>query len=168
MIDSFARLARERPYDMFTVTEVLEGADVGRSTFYDHYRGKDDLLHSAFAMFHRTMTDCFARELNDEGADDRLEFVLEHFHENRALFRNLTSGSAAHVFARSTERYAALLATHLEARGAAELPVSHVAAMLAQAHFALIRDWLESNPPSPASAAQIARAIRRVNDAALR
>ncbi|MDO3650831.1 TetR/AcrR family transcriptional regulator [Nocardia mangyaensis] len=34
----------ERGYDRVTVSDIIDRADVGRSTFYAHYRDKDDLL----------------------------------------------------------------------------------------------------------------------------
>ncbi|MEV0436461.1 MULTISPECIES: TetR/AcrR family transcriptional regulator [Nocardia] len=34
----------ERGYERVTVSDIIERADVGRSTFYAHYRDKDDLL----------------------------------------------------------------------------------------------------------------------------
>ncbi|MGI5220452.1 TetR/AcrR family transcriptional regulator [Nocardia sp. CA-290969] len=37
-------LMMERAYDRITVSDVIARADVGRSTFYAHYRDKDDLL----------------------------------------------------------------------------------------------------------------------------
>ncbi|MGW0250243.1 TetR/AcrR family transcriptional regulator [Nocardia goodfellowii] len=37
-------LMLERGYDRITVRDILERADVGRSTFYAHFRDKDDLL----------------------------------------------------------------------------------------------------------------------------
>ncbi|MCX0274168.1 TetR/AcrR family transcriptional regulator [Nocardia zapadnayensis] len=37
-------LMMERPYGRITVSNVIARADIGRSTFYAHYRDKDDLL----------------------------------------------------------------------------------------------------------------------------
>ena len=39
-------LSREKPYPSIAVKEILDRADVGRSTFYMHFRDKDDLLES--------------------------------------------------------------------------------------------------------------------------
>ena len=39
-------LAREKSYPSIAVKEILDRANVGRSTFYTHFRDKDDLLES--------------------------------------------------------------------------------------------------------------------------
>jgi AcrR family transcriptional regulator len=41
-------LMLEKRYDAITIQDLLDRADVGRSTFYSHYRGKDDLLLRSF------------------------------------------------------------------------------------------------------------------------
>ena len=41
---SLIELMMERAYDRITVSDVIARADIGRSTFYAHYRDKDDLL----------------------------------------------------------------------------------------------------------------------------
>ena len=45
-------LTLERGYDHVTIQGILDKADVGRSTFYAHYRDKDDLLVSEFEALH--------------------------------------------------------------------------------------------------------------------
>jgi AcrR family transcriptional regulator len=41
---ALAALVHEKPYDQIVVREILARASVGRSTFYAHYRDKDELL----------------------------------------------------------------------------------------------------------------------------
>jgi AcrR family transcriptional regulator len=41
---ALASLIHEKPYDDIVVKEILARADVGRSTFYAHFRDKDELL----------------------------------------------------------------------------------------------------------------------------
>jgi AcrR family transcriptional regulator len=44
--EAFGSLIREKPYDEIVVKEILGRANVGRSTFYMHFRDKDELLAS--------------------------------------------------------------------------------------------------------------------------
>ena len=41
-------LILRKGYDAITVQEIIDEADVGRATFYAHYRGKEDLLRGGF------------------------------------------------------------------------------------------------------------------------
>ena len=49
-------LTLERGYDHVTIQDILDRADVGRSTFYAHYHDKDDLLVSEFEALHPDWT----------------------------------------------------------------------------------------------------------------
>jgi AcrR family transcriptional regulator len=44
--EALVSLIREKAYDSITVREILDRANVGRSTFYMHFRDKDQLLVS--------------------------------------------------------------------------------------------------------------------------
>src|SRR3954469_23951916 len=44
--EALLALVLEKGYEAVTVQDVLDRADVGRATFYAHFRDKDDLLIS--------------------------------------------------------------------------------------------------------------------------
>ena len=44
--DALIELVAEKGYESFTIQEILDRANVGRSTFYAHFQDKDQLLHS--------------------------------------------------------------------------------------------------------------------------
>src|SRR5215208_5573677 len=46
---ALASLIHEKAYDAIVVKEILARANVGRSTFYAHYRDKDQLLESGIS-----------------------------------------------------------------------------------------------------------------------
>jgi AcrR family transcriptional regulator len=44
--DALIELVTEKGYEVVSIREILERANVGRSTFYAHFQDKDQLLHS--------------------------------------------------------------------------------------------------------------------------
>jgi AcrR family transcriptional regulator len=44
--EAFVQLMREKGYSAITVNDIIERANIGRSTFYSHYHDKDDLFVS--------------------------------------------------------------------------------------------------------------------------
>ena len=74
--DALFELMHEKPFDDITVQEVLDRAGVGRSTFYAHYKDKDDLLLSDVEDFFKM----FSTILTRRGANtQRLAPVAEFF-----------------------------------------------------------------------------------------
>ncbi|MBV9340037.1 MAG: helix-turn-helix transcriptional regulator [Acidobacteria bacterium] len=50
------QLIQEKPIEEITVQEVLDRASVGRSTFYLHFKDKDDLLFAQLEQFLERMS----------------------------------------------------------------------------------------------------------------
>ena len=54
--DALVALMQEKPFDTITVQDVLDRANVSRSTFYTHYSDKDDLLMSDAEEFFEALS----------------------------------------------------------------------------------------------------------------
>ena len=143
--DALVRLMQEKPFDAITVQELLDRAGVGRTTFYTHYRDKQDLFLSDVEEFLEGMSTL----LNRRGAPARriapVEELFAHLADVRAFHEALsTSGKASEVrelgieyFARSIEQRLARAAVALEGT---ELRASSHA--FAGALFAQLEWWI--------------------------
>jgi AcrR family transcriptional regulator len=82
--EAFIELVLERGYERITVQDILDRADVGRSTFYAHFRDKEALLLTSF--------DDMREQLRTEigAAPDRPATLLfEHAYEHQRVYRAL-------------------------------------------------------------------------------
>lgn len=76
-------LAREKPYPAIAVKEILNRANVGRSTFYTHFRDKDDLLESGI---HDVLRSARGASRSRSAVERLLSFslpLLQHIDEHR-------------------------------------------------------------------------------------
>lgn len=146
---AFVDLVLDRRYDEIRVVDIIARADVGRSTFYEHYRGKDDVLLQSMGG----LLDVLAASLFPDGDEAALQAVVEHFWENRRFARRL-------LFADRRPMVVQALARRIEARiaGPHGLHPRLLANQLAAGQLGLLESWLAGD--ASASPAEIARALR--------
>lgn len=142
-------LARERPLEQISVSDIAERAGVNRSTYYQHYTDKDTLLAEALDATLEDTIDA-EDELSEDSGQRILLSYLRHVADHAELYRALlgAQGSAA-VQVRMQQRVQAILQDAYEREGAAfapGLPPRVAAAALAGSGVAVIRAWLESEP----------------------
>ncbi len=96
--DALISLLIERGWDDITIQDLCERANVGRSTFYQHFQNKERLLDSGLHDLQvrlRTQTAGFTNE-----ASGSLPFVrglIEHVSERRILFRAIVGRGSGHI-----------------------------------------------------------------------
>ena len=83
LLESFTALMFERRYDAFGVAEIAARANVGRSTFYEHFGSKDVVLRESMRPFLTVLADVAAGSV----CPDRLRGVVDHIWESRRLGR---------------------------------------------------------------------------------
>lgn len=76
---AFLQLLNDKGYDAITVQDIIDQADVGRSTFYSHYESKEFLLDELCRyLFHHL----FEREKH-VSIEDYLAHIFLHFRNNQ-------------------------------------------------------------------------------------
>lgn len=90
-------LIRNKGYEAITVQDIIDEANVGRSTFYSHYTGKENLLRKSFAHL-RVLLEAYQADVSakqGDGEGQRLTFsiaMFEHAGENLDIYRALVGG----------------------------------------------------------------------------
>ena len=155
--DALVALIPERGYAALSVEDICEAANVGRSTFYTHYSGKEDLRTATMNQHLRSLTD--RRRSTDAESDGRVfRFSLPMF-EHAYLYRSLhqallsSSGDAIHDELRERVRRAVraeLVEKKLNAPG---VPVEFAVQFIAGAFLAVLAWWtIGDNKLSPGEA----------------
>ncbi|MGA9422804.1 MAG: helix-turn-helix domain-containing protein, partial [Rhodanobacteraceae bacterium] len=136
---AFTQLFFERGYDGFTIADIVDRADVGRSTFYEHFRGKDALLAETVQCPFAPL----ARVVDRDAQSGGLLPVLEHFRANRksaraTMGRDASRRALTRVLSAMIEQRLASRAPSID-RCAARLRLAALA--LAQAQLGVIAAW---------------------------
>jgi AcrR family transcriptional regulator len=144
---ALVELIQEKPIDDVTVQEVLDRASVGRSTFYLHFRNKNDLLLSQLEEFLEMMST--ALSIRKE-ASHRVVPVAEffaHIGKQKKIYRALAdSGHLNDFFDLAQGYFSRSIEQRLrESKRLMKLPKRELAARafaLAGSLLSLLRWWL--------------------------
>ena len=83
VFDAFFQMVQSSRYDELKVVDIIEKSGIGKSTFYEHFSGKDDVLSQSL----EGPMSVFARALAGNGNRDTTRAILDHFWERRVLAR---------------------------------------------------------------------------------
>ena len=143
-------LAREKPYPAIAVKEILNRANVGRSTFYTHFRDKDDLLESGI---HEVLQSTHSRSRSQSAVERLLSFslpLLTHIDEHRhAAGPQMKREGRLVMHARLGESLRELVADDLAgvvSKSPQQTEIDLVAQHVASTFVLVLNWWIESAP----------------------
>lgn len=105
IFNAFSGLLEKKSFGNITVQEIIDSANVGRSTFYAHFETKEGLLEAMCTdIFQHVFSDDLRRESNHDFShaghsfENEIIHILYHLQENRRNLRGLLSCDSGDIF----------------------------------------------------------------------
>ena len=160
MHEALMALVVEKGYESITVQDILDRADVGRSTFYAHYRDKDELLLSSFehlrTLFEEQQQAILASR--HTGKEPEVNLILElfrHIGEHHKLYKAIAGKQSGEMIVKYLHRYLYTLLIEpltalIKKRKSLPIPIEITTHYLVSSLLSLMTWWLDNNMPYPA------------------
>src|SRR5258706_7745467 len=118
--DSLVALILENGYEAVTVQDVIDRANVGRSTFYTHFQDREDLLLSEFeslwAQFEEHLT---TKSFSNESLWDLSLLMFRHAQDYHRVYKAVVGKQSGHIMQSQIQKH---LTTHIRKHLEAEWP----------------------------------------------
>lgn len=151
---AFAELMVEKPYEEILVQDILDRADIGRTTFYAHYFDKEDVLDSIVAEQLEMLTHQIVHSTARQRVVPSLELFEHVYHSQNQQFLALMRSRAGEPLWEALQTALGLaiepaLSTLCAEKRSPSIPLPVVSEYLAGAFLTLLKWWVEASMPYP-------------------
>lgn len=149
LYDALVALIRERDYAAIRVEDIVERANVGRSTFYAHFKSRDDLLARSLERL-RAELSASIEGIAKPGLGDVSRALFRHIDGHRDIHASLAGSAGGEIVLQAIAANLAhvvrgLLPVTQRPRLPRELAIAHVTSTF----LTVLRWWLDRNPTVP-------------------
>lgn len=147
-------LVKEKRFDDITVQNVIDRADVGRSTFYSHFRDKQDLFAHQWEGFLNFLAQQIDWNKAGQGSFMPVIFLFAHLQEAQTFYKGLVRSRMTDSIFKSGVAYLSgkiesALTDRLRGKPTTAVPIPILSHYLASALFNLLQWWLDQKMPYP-------------------
>jgi AcrR family transcriptional regulator len=148
---ALVELIKEKSFDDITVQNVIDRADIGRSTFYTHFRDKEDLLDKDWEGFLTALAGHIDWDRVGDGSFVPVAYFFHHLKEAQTFYKGLVrSRKTDWIFRNGVRYFSRNIESELNARTgskSASIPNAILAHFLANEMFSLLQWWLDHKMP---------------------
>jgi AcrR family transcriptional regulator len=159
LFDALLDLMIEKGYEAITVQDLIDHANIGRSTFYTHFKDKDQLLAENIL----NLRDLLKRQgIEDKSADqtDSMRFVfslgmLRHVHSHKRIYKAVAGKQSGirvvyHMKNMLSNFVEEELENHHALHTIENIPRRIVVEFIVNTFMTLLTWWMENNMPCSA------------------
>lgn len=152
---SFASLLSHKSYEKITVGDIIDKADIGRTTFYAHFETKDDLLNQMCADI---FSHVFREHLPNEETHDfsrsidmfsRITHIFYHLRDSSPVVKSLITGESAEVFMHYLKKYLREIFENYPDINTFGIPKDYILDHMTSDFAETVRWWMSNEQYSP-------------------
>lgn len=153
--DALVALILEKGFDAVTVQDIIDRANVGRSTFYAHFQDKDDLFLSGFEHLRGEFEQHLSGRPVTPDSPWTMSLVLfQHAQNYQRVYQALVGRQGGNIVLTHIHKYlVAVLQEHFKMdmpeRVRVQVPPEILAHYLVSSLMALLTWWLDHDLPYP-------------------
>lgn len=159
--DALIELILEKGYEAITIQDIIDQANVGRSTFYAHYLDKQQLLLASIAGLRTILIEQQAAAIHVHGGLAKGTFafsygMFDHAASHAQLYRAMVGKQSGTIIQRELQQILASIArdeimTIIPTRANTPIPVDVIVEYVVNAYTGLLTWWLEARLPCSTS-----------------
>ena len=149
-------LLEKKSYSSITVQEIIDEADVGRSTFYSHFETKDDLLDALCRdIFDHVFEEHWSKEISHDFSSsprdtrDELTHILYHLQDSKRPIRSILSCESGEVFMQYFKNHLSHVMENAIPDGAYHAPRDYVLNHIVCDFAETVRWWMAHDEYTP-------------------
>lgn len=152
--ESFSVLLKEKGYEKISAKDLIEKANISRSTFYAHFKSIKDVLSSfCDSIFSHVFSLSSKKEVGHDFSSSRLlsptryiTHIFYHFYEDRDLISSILNSEGSYVFLNELKTKLSSFMDDLISEGYVKyenVPPKMVSIVLTESFSALLSHWVK-------------------------
>jgi len=149
IFDSLSRLLERKRFENITVQEIIEEANIGRSTFYAHFETKDDLLKEMCTdIFQHIFLDRLPKEedhdysVGSPNLELKLGHILYHLRESKRNLKGILGGESGELFMGYLKKYLRELFARYQESFSSDIPEDFLLHYLSGSFAETVKWWM--------------------------
>ena len=153
---AFTGLLEKKSYSNISVQEIIDEANIGRSTFYSHFETKDELLKALCTeIFHHVFSERLTSEhthdfsSREKNIEDEITHILYHLQDSRSYIKGILSCESGEMFMRYFKEYLTEVFERELEQQSTDLPRDYLLNHMVCDFAETVRWWMRNSQYSP-------------------
>ena len=150
IFQAFSTLLETKRFENITVQQIIDAANIGRSTFYAHFETKDELLKAMCTdIFQHVFSAHLISESTHDFSDDhsfpsKVTHILYHLKDMKKDIIGIFTSESSELFMRHFRRYLTEMFSEYQKSYPSEIPADFVQNHLVGSFVEAVKWWLFS------------------------